>query len=175
MSFEPALRGELEPALASALTALQSTPWATAILEGSALFPWIETVHVLAVVTVVGTISVLDLKLLGCPAHVTSARRLMQQIIPVTWTAFAIALISGFLMFASKAVAYAGNGPFRIKMLLLLAAGINMLIFHALARRSLEHWHEQRAPLFARIAGFASLALWVSVIFSARWIGFTLV
>ncbi|MGZ4460234.1 MAG: hypothetical protein ACXVW9_14040, partial [Nocardioidaceae bacterium] len=65
--------------LTDMLTALQNQPFATAILEDGVYFPWIESTHVLAIVTVVGTICVVDLRLLGVKAHVSSAQRLMRQ------------------------------------------------------------------------------------------------
>ena len=157
------------------LTALQDTPVATAILEGDDLFPWIETIHVLAVVTVVGTISIIDLRLIGVAAHTKSVQRLMRQLLPLTWSAFSIALLAGLLMFSSKAVKYAANVPFRIKMLLLLAAGINMIIFHFVTYRTVDAWDEGRTPTAARVAGFLSLSLWIVVIIFGRWIGFTIV
>ncbi len=157
----------------SFLIALESQPFAVAIVEGASLFPWIETVHVIAIVTVVGTISVVDLRLLGVQAHVASARRLMAQLLPATWIAFAIALVSGLLMFSSKAVKYAANGPFQAKMLLLLLAGANMALFHVLTHKDIAVWDTGRTPPSAKLAGALSLALWTCIIALGRWIGFT--
>lgn len=148
--------------------------FAKAIAEGSVLFPWIETIHVLAVVAVVGTISIVDLRLIGLNAHVKSVRRLMIQLLPITWTAFAIALPSGFLLFSSKAVTYAANWPFRIKMLLLLVAGLNMMLFHLIVHRGGHRWDEGKTPLMAKVAGLTSLALWIGIVACGRWIGFTI-
>ena len=161
--------------LTDILTALQQTPFATAIVEGSYLFPVIESIHVAAVVTVVGTISIVDLRLIGLAAHTRSIRQLMRQVLPLTWGAFAIALASGFLLFASKAVDYAANTPFRFKMALLLLAGVNMAVFHMTTYRSADGWDElTRTPGAAKAAGLSSLAIWVGVICFGRWIGFTL-
>src|SRR5688572_8168763 len=100
------------------LTALEETPWAIAILEGDNLFPWIEALHVLAIVAVVGTIWIVDLRLLGFAAHNRSLRRLVGQLLPLTWAAFALAVVTGLLMFSSNATGYAANWPFRIKIAL---------------------------------------------------------
>jgi hypothetical protein len=155
------------------LTALENLPFAVAIVEGESLFPWIETLHVIAIVTVVGTISVVDLRLLGIQAHMASARRLMAQLLPVTWIAFSIALATGVLMFASKATKYAANGPFQAKMLLLLLAGANMALFHIITHRHMTVWDVGKTPPSAKLAGALSLILWVAVIACGRWIGFT--
>jgi hypothetical protein len=161
--------------LNSVLTALQEAPFAVAIAEGASLFPWIESIHVLALVIVVGTISVVDLRLLGVSSHRKSIKGLTQEILPLTWLAFCVALVSGFLMFASNALTYAANTPFRIKLVLLLLAGANMIFFHIVTHRGIDGWDEAaRTPNAARLAGAASLALWIAVVFAGRWIGFTL-
>ena len=78
------------------------------------------------------------------------------------------------MMFAANANTYYGNTAFRIKLLLLAAAGLNMAIFNLGALRSVVQWDlQQRTPRAARVAAALSVLLWVSVIFVARWIGFT--
>jgi hypothetical protein len=83
-------------------------------------------------------------------------------------------VVTGALMFSANANTYYINTAFRLKMLALLAAGINMLIFQNLTRRSVEQWN-QGVPCTraARVAGLFSILLWTTVIFLARWIGFT--
>ena len=72
-----------------------------------------------------------------------------------------------------KAVVYFGNWPFRIKMLCLIGAGINMAVFHAVGIRGVEAWDEGRPPPNARLAGAISLTLWTLIVATGRWIGFT--
>jgi hypothetical protein len=156
------------------LTALENTGWATAIREGSNLFPAIETLHVIALTAVVGSISVLDLRLLGVFAHHRQVTRLARELLPLTWAAFTLAVVTGVLMFASAATRYAGNTAFQIKVVILLLAGLNMAAFHRGAFRRVQEWDEaQRTPAAARLAGAASLALWIAVIAAGRFIGFT--
>ena len=155
------------------LLALQNTGFATAIREGETLFPWIESVHVLAIVLVVGTISIVDLRLLGLPAHRRGVRRLMKDVLPITWIAFVVALVSGFLMFASAAVKYGGLWEFQLKMLLLLVAGLNMIFFHLVTFRDVHLWDELvETPRAAKIAGLFSLSLWGLIVVLGRTIGF---
>src|SRR3977135_921321 len=92
-----------------ALEWLQATPVAKAISENEILFPWIESVHVLAIVLVVGTISIIDLRLLGVASLDRAATRLMHDVLPWTWGAFVIAAITGGLLFCSNAPNYAYN------------------------------------------------------------------
>ena len=161
--------------LAQALTWLHDTSMADAIRESSFVFPLIESTHVLAITTVVGTISIVDLRLLGLTSKNRAISTLTKEVLPITWVAFVIAAITGFLLFSSNAVAYAANPFFQSKMVLLLLAFCNVLAFHVILERNLEHWDEApRAPPLARLSGGLSLTLWIGVILCGRWIGFTM-
>src|SRR6201995_1191835 len=102
-------------------------PLSLAIAEGAWSFPLIECVHVLAFTIVVGSIAALDLRLLGGTARGIPVSRYSAEILPITWIAFVIAAIAGSLLFISRAESYVANTAFRIKLLLLVAAGLNML------------------------------------------------
>jgi hypothetical protein len=156
-------------------TWLEKTPFGHAVRVDGVLFPWIESVHVLAVVLVVGTISIVDLRLLGLPSREKAVRRITREVLPYTWGFFALALLTGFLLFSSSATAYAGDFPFRMKMLLLVLAGINMVVFHLLPYRRVHLWDViTHPPLAAKIMAATSLALWIAIVCFGRWIGFTL-
>lgn len=153
---------------------LQAAPFALAIGRSAVLFPAIETVHVLALVIVVGTIAVVDFRLLGMPSHTDGVRRLTSDVLPFTWVAFGVALVSGFLMFASAAVKYWADWVFQIKMLSLVLAGLNMGFFHLMTWRNVHIWDLfMKTPVAARIAGGLSLFLWIAIVVLGRWVGFT--
>ncbi|MGB8072326.1 MAG: hypothetical protein WCF55_05665, partial [Pseudolabrys sp.] len=136
-----------------ALGWLQATPVAKAISENEILFPWIESVHVLAIVLVVGTISIVDLRLFGVASLDRAVSRLMHDVLPYTWGAFVIAAITGLLMFSSDAVNYAHNFFFRGKVVLLALAGLNMAVFHIVGVRDVARWgNTQQTPLPAKTA-----------------------
>jgi uncharacterized membrane protein len=157
------------------LQALQDSAVATAIREGESLFPWIESVHVLAVTLVIGSIASVDLRLLGLASRDRSVRQMTALALPVTWCAFAIAVISGALMFSSNALSYARNPFLQAKLLLIIGAGVNMAIYHLYVSRGATGWLSPAlTPLRARIAGAISLVLWIAIAACGRWIGFTL-
>ena len=160
-------------AVEQALTWLQDLNFPTEIRESVWLFPTIETVHVFALVLVVGSIMTVDLRLLGLANRERPFSELAGEMLPWTWVAFTIAAGAGFLMFSSKAVIYYGNIPFRLKMCCLLLAGINMALFHLLGIRHLETWDRKQPPALAKFAGGASLLLWTTIVAAGRWIGFT--
>ena len=146
----------------------------TTIRESATLFPWIESVHVLMIAAVVGTIAIVDLRLIGVASHRRGARQLIVDMLPFTWVAFVLALISGTLLFLSNATGYYQSMPFRFKLLTILIAGINMAIFHMTAYRKIGDWDDRLpTPRAAKIAGFSSLTLWLVIVFLGRWIGYS--
>jgi hypothetical protein len=160
--------------LTETLTWLGDRGFAQAIAGSAYLFPSIETVHVIAITLVAGTIAMLDLRLLGVSSRNFGVMQLAEETLPWTWGSFAVAVVTGFLLFSSKPLIYYDNIPFRCKMVLLLLAGINMAIFHMTAYRRVHHWnHQLPPPRAARIAASLSLIFWIGVIFFGRWIGFT--
>ncbi len=154
---------------------LEDSGIADAIRESDTLFPFIESVHVVAICLVIGTILALDLRLLGLASVGRPVSRLAAAILPVTWGAFAIAAASGFLLFISNATKYLANGDFDAKIILICAAGLNMIVFHAIGARDMPQWEKQAPPpLRARLAGAISILLWIAVVACGRWIGFTM-
>jgi hypothetical protein len=159
-----------------ALTWLRDTPLSTSIRESGWIFPTIESGHVIAFVLVVGSIAVVDLRLLGLASRNRRADELTSELLPLTWIAFVLAAIGGMLLFIAKPVVYAGNGFFLSKMVLLLLAGLNMAAFHLLVwRRLIGVPVGAPEPIGARISGGLSLALWIGVVACGRWIGFTVI
>lgn len=155
------------------LPSVQASPLGQFMRENALALPGIGALHVIAITLLLGTIAIVDLRLLGLAAHRHSSRHLIRELLPFTWGAFALAAVTGLLLFAAHAVDYADKGPFRGKMLMLLLAGINMAVFHATVWRRIADWdHARYPPAGARIAGGLSLLFWIGAVFSGRWIGF---
>ena len=81
------------------LDLLQNSGVGTAIRESTWLFPTIETLHVLCIVLVVGTIMIVDLRLLGLASRERAASAVIREMLPWTWGAFALAAVTGGLLF----------------------------------------------------------------------------
>ena len=154
---------------------IYDTPVGTAIRESGTFFPWIESVHVLAITLVVGSIFIVDLRLLGVASKARTVSRLSGEVLPFTWTAFLLAVITGGLLFSSNAVKYSHNTMFIAKMALLIVAGLNMMVFHAITSRGIAKWDAApKPPGPVRLAGAVSLIVWIAVVTCARWVGFTM-
>src|SRR6185312_2539837 len=152
---------------------IEAQRYSMAIARSPWMFPALETVHVFALTLVVGSVGLIDLRLLGLSFRDRSVRELCASVLPWTWGAFAVAGSCGALLFSSKATLYYTNLPFRLKMLGLLLAALNMLVFHAITARNLHRWDQVVPPLAARLAGGISLTLWIAIVAAGRWIGFT--
>ncbi len=145
------------------------------IAESTWMFPTIETLHVIALVTVIGTIAIVDLRLIGVASKGHRVSLLAKDTLPLTWAAFALAAITGGLLFVSKASSYMINPYFLWKLVLLALAGLNMMYLHLTTWRTVEHWERDPSfPFQAKLAGWLSLVFWIGVVFCGRMIGFTL-
>lgn len=153
--------------------ALEHQPFAVAISESTWLFPCFETLHVLFLTVVVGAVAMMDLRLLGIGSADRAITELNRSTLPWAWSAFAAAATFGLLLFSSKASTYYLNIPFRIKMVCLALAAVNMLVYHLITERDVAKWDRGPTPLGARLAGGISLTLWVVIVATGRWIGFT--
>jgi hypothetical protein len=154
---------------------IEATPIGVFMRENVVAFPLVESIHVLALTLVVGSIGMVDLRLLGVSARNHAVTKLSTEVLPITWVCFVVAAITGGLLFVSKATDYMSNFYFLGKMVLLVLAGLNMMLFHFITWRSVEHWDtDTPAPFAAKLAGGLSLLFWLGVVVFGRWIGFTI-
>src|SRR3979409_1720926 len=83
------------PALDGWLRLVAGTRFATLIAENDNLFPFIESVHVIAIALVIGTIAIVDLRLLGLASRDRAPRRLIGEVLPYTWAPLGVAGVAG--------------------------------------------------------------------------------
>jgi len=136
------------------------------------LFPAIETVHLLGMAVLVVAITVFDLRLLGWALPRTRASVVGQRLLPWVWGAFAAQVITGGLLFSSEAVKVYLNPAFRFKMLLIVVAGAQALLFQQTLYARVASWNDDSSPLGARMMGFVSILLWLGIVAAGRFIGF---
>lgn len=156
------------------LKSVEATNFATSIRDSIWMFPIIESLHVISFTLVVGTIAIIDLRLLGLASTSRSFQRMSSDILKWTWGAFVVTVATGLTMFTTNARIYYHNPFFRAKMILLLLAGLNMLVFELSAGRTIHSWDQAAsAPRIGKAVAATSLVLWISIIFMGRIIGFT--
>jgi len=154
---------------------LRDSSLALYIQEDVTAFPLLEALHVMAVALVVGSIFIVDLRLMNLAAKSYPVSRLMRSVLPVTVGAFLLAAITGALMFASQPTRYLATTPFLIKLGLLSLALVNMGVFHLWTHRGIAGWDRAAVlPIGARMAGLISLILWIMILIAGRFVGFML-
>jgi hypothetical protein len=149
---------------------IETTPLAIFVSQSTYGFSAIDMFHVASVAVVFGMIAILDLRLTGVALSDFSVTDLSRQVLPWTWTAFAIAAITGALMFTGQAVKYSANFAFLVKIALMALAGLNVLVFHFITYRGVAKW-DQGAPVppAAKLAGALSLGIWTAVAVYGRF------
>ena len=147
-----------------AIGAIEASALGQAMRGSEWLFPAVKLLHMAGITILLGSIALLDLRLLGFRRAVP-VRRLAARVLPWTAASFLLIVPSGLAMFTADAAALIASPVFATKVSLILAAGANAAVFHAGAFRSVARWDVEVAPPpAARAAGALSLALWLSVI-----------
>jgi len=141
-------------------------------IGGGWLFPLFESVHVLAVAIFLGSILMLDLRMMEFVGKSQPIRQMLQELTPWSWGAFLASMFTGIGMFVTQSSMYVENPAFLVKMALLLLAGINMAAFHRwLMPSTLPSNTPRQMPIAVRGAGAVSFLLWLAITLSGRWIG----
>src|SRR5215471_1843561 len=141
----------------------------TGIRESVWVFPIVEGTHLLGIALSVGLLCWFDLRLLGLVLRDQPVSKVWQQVMPVAFVGFALMFVSGLLLFWAEAITAYHSVHFWIKVLLLVAAGVNALSFEATAHRNMAEWDMAPVPpLRARMTGAISLILWTAIIITGR-------
>ena len=152
---------------------LASTRWSIALHESLLMYPLIESTHVLAITLFVGLAIMLDLRLLGLTLKNVPVSEFLDRVLPWTKVGFVVMIVTGFLLFYAIPVRNYQNIFFRIKVILLLLAGLNVWLFNWRVERKIADWDlDPIPPRPARIAAVVSIVLWASIIVAGRMIAY---
>jgi hypothetical protein len=155
---------------ASIFLALQESALGHVMRDSPALYPAVEILHILGFVVLVGSISALDLRLLGL-ARAIPIQPMAQFLLPLSRFGFLLAASMGLLLFSADAAHVVRNPAFQTKVLLIAAALVNIVIAHAGPWRRVAHWRAE-ASAGAKVTALASLLLWLSAICAGRLIAY---
>jgi len=166
----------MNPAPGGALGALEASGLGQAMRQWLWLYPAVEIVHIVGIGLLFGSIVVFDLRLLGFSRDI-SVKRLARHVLPWSAGSFLLIVPSGLLMFIAHASEFIASGVFAVKMLLILAAGVNAGLFHTITFRTADVWDSEEMrklppPPSARLAGALSLLIWISVIACGRLLAY---
>jgi hypothetical protein len=160
----------MDHAIALVCQWLQDTPVGVFMSESTWAFPTVEALHILCgnVPLIVST-SILSARLTGWGLREFPVSTLVTTLLPWAWAAFLIQVVTGLLLFSTSAPRYAATSIFPIKMVLILLAGLNGLVFMKTTYRRVAAWDMAPVPpRGARAAGYISILLWFSVLVMGR-------
>lgn len=128
--------------------------------------PIVQTLHLLSVAIVLGSIVVLSLRVLGWAAPSQAPEEMSRRLAPWTWTALPVLVASGFVFVVARPQRYFSNPMFGLKVALLVPALALTALLYGLVRRPAAN------RTVTRVVALASLAAWVCIILAGRWIAY---
>jgi hypothetical protein len=155
-------------ALAGWLDAAGVSHWARG---GAWVYPVVNSLHLLGLVMLVGSIGVVDLRLAGLWRRLPAAA-LSRALTPVALCGLALLVASGTLLFAADGAALARSDTFHRKLVLIALALANALLFRLAWQRRVEAG-EEMPPLVGRLSAGVSLLLWLAVGTLGRMIAYS--
>ena len=129
-------------------------------------FPLLEIIHIVGFAIAMGTIFMVDLRLIGIGMRRRLSSQLSKDLAPWTLGGLAAALMSGPLIFSSDPNMYMNNTSFQLKMGALLIALLYQYTIHRKVAFS------DPSPIVGALTGIVSVALWVSVVAGGIFIAF---
>jgi uncharacterized membrane protein SirB2 len=154
---------------------IQDSSIGTQIRESTYVFPVVEGLHVIGLAISVGTIAIVDLRLIGVTMKKERVTDVIEQLQAMTLTGFALMFISGILLFWSEAARLYPSYSYRIKFIFIALLGINAALFHSSIYQTVDKWNNDAVtPWRARMAGWIGITFWAVVIFCGRWTAYNL-
>jgi hypothetical protein len=150
--------------------------WSQALLGSLNFWNIMEGSHLLMLMLFAGTIMVVDLRLLGIAFRKTPVSVISTKVLPLTVAGFVLMVGTGLVLFYAKPVFYYHNLWFRLKLLFILLAMINIVVFHYRVQKSQGAWDANpKPPVSARVSAAVSLSAWILVILMGRLIAYNFV
>lgn len=152
---------------------LKVTPFSVALQSTSWAVPLVQTVHILAIGAVIGSGLMIALRTLGWVAPDQTLASASLRFLRVIWWSLPVLLVTGALMISAEPARSLENSAFLLKMGLLgFSIAVN-LGYQTPLKRNPDFWELSRSRRrFGQLIALLSLALWVGVIFSGRWIAY---
>lgn len=153
--------------------ALSLTPMSMLFQNISWIIPLTQTFHILAIAVVLGSIGLIDLRMLGLAGRSQSISSMTNRLVPGIWVALVVLLITGAVLAIAEPVRSLANPAFQLKMLMLLVVIALTMFLQRAIRRDVAFWElSPQRRLTAKLTAVVSLLLWLGIIFAGRWIAY---
>ena len=152
---------------------LEATPLSHAMRSSLWLYPIVEIVHIVGFVTLVGSVAMFDVRVLGISRSLP-VQALGRHLLRWSVASLVLVIPAGLMMFSAHPHDFVANRIFQIKLTLIAAAAANAILFHIGVYRSVTAWDKDvPAPALAKGQAVASLAIWIAVISCGRLLAYT--
>lgn len=147
--------------------------WSEQLASTLNVWSLLEGFHVLSLMLFAGTIFLVDFRLLGWSFRKTPISTISDRILPLTVFGFALMVLTGVALFYAKPLLYYHNIWFRLKLVFLIVASVNILAFHFRVQRSRDQWDTaEHPPASVKASAWISLSAWILVITFGRFIAY---
>ena len=160
-------------ALGSFCDLIAALPISHAIQDIAWIIPMVQAVHIISVSIVVGSVIMIDTKLLGLTGADTTASGQVDRYTPWIWSALAVLFCTGLVLICGEPRRELLNVVFLSKMALIVFIVVATIVFQKVAHRHVLAWGKTPSnPMLARGLAAASLIVWVAIIACGRWIAY---
>lgn len=148
--------------------------WSHQLHESLNIWNVTEGTHVLTLMFFAGTIWIIDLRMMGIAFRNVPFSKLNDRVLPITIAAFAMMIITGVIAaFGRDPLLYYHDIWFRLKMIFLLIATINIFWFHYMVQKNQAEWdNTPTPPTRVRVSGLISMMCWALIIIFGRFIAY---
>jgi hypothetical protein len=144
--------------------ALEQTGWVKTFGGTGWMYASVSVIHYLTMFWFIGSMAVVDLRVMGIAARKRDLSELATQLFPWAWTGMVLAIISGFFMFATAAGDWAPDPVFHVKLLMM---GLS-IVFAILVQMFAPKWAAApEIPAWAKVVAAIALLLWIATILTA--------
>jgi hypothetical protein len=145
------------------------SPLNTWIVSSYQVWPALEIIHFLGITLLFGGLLVIDLRMAGYVKSINPVT--VYKLVPVVVLGFSLCLVTGILFFYGDPATYAGNLMFQLKVLLIMIAGLNVLLYNWKVSPLMVTWTSSTpSPAIAKLVAYASLGIWTAVLLCGRLI-----
>lgn len=144
-----------------------STPISSLVLGYAWSWPTLESLHFLALCTLMGSLLIMDLRLIGFQRIIPL--QAVHSLMPVAIVSFVVNLLTGLGFLFGDPRTYTANWAFWAKMILIVLAGLNFLLYFTKVEPIvLKLGPNEQTPAIAKTVGALSLAFWFGVLAFGR-------
>jgi hypothetical protein len=144
--------------------ALEQMGWVKTLSSTGWMYASVSVLHYLTMFWFIGSMAVVDLRVMGVAARKRNLSELAEQLFPWAWTGLVLAIISGFFMFATAAGDWAPDPIFHYKLGMIVIS----IVFAILVQRGASKWAAlPEIPISAKVIATIALLLWIGTILMA--------